>query len=247
MKLESLKNPKVKEWQKLHEKKTRDEKGLFLVEGNHLMNEALVHKKIVEIISSDENLKIPGIPIYHVTPEILKKLSSQASGTNVISVCKKLEEQNIEGNVCLLDTIQDPGNLGSIIRSAVAFGFKTLILSTDTVDVYNDKVIRASEGMIFNINIIRKDLKEAISKLKEKEYRIYGTDVKNGMNLKETVFPTKVAIIIGNEGKGISPLVKKNCDFLISIPLNNNVESLNASVAAGILIYVGYQNDGKRL
>lgn len=235
MKLESLKNPKVKEWQKLHEKKTRDEKGLFLVEGNHLMNEALVHKKIVEIISSDENLKIPGIPIYHVTPEILKKLSSQASGTNVISVCKKLEEQNIEGNVCLLDTIQDPGNLGSIIRSAVAFGFKTLILSTDTVDVYNDKVIRASEGMIFNINIIRKDLKEAISKLKEKEYRIYGTDVKNGMNLKETVFPTKVAIIIGNEGKGMREEIKSLCDELVHI--NILCESLNAAIAASIIFY----------
>lgn len=169
MKIESLNNSKVKNWAKLKEKKYRDETNLFLVEGDHLLNSAVVKKRVVEIISTDETMEIPGIPFYLVTDCIMKKLSSQVSSTKVIGVCKKNETQEITGNVCLLDNIQDPGNLGTIIRSAVAFHIDTLILSNDTVDVYNDKVIRASEGMIFNLNIIRADLMNIIKELKKKK------------------------------------------------------------------------------
>ena len=158
MKIESLNNSKVKNWAKLKEKKYRDETNLFLVEGDHLLNSAMVNGSIVEIISTDETMEIPGIPFYLVTDSIMKKLSSQVSSTKVIGVCKKSEEQEIAGHVCLLDNIQDPGNLGTTIRSAVAFNINTLILSNDTVDLYNEKVIRASEGMIFHLNIISNDL-----------------------------------------------------------------------------------------
>lgn len=235
MKIESLNNSKVKNWAKLKEKKHRDEANLFLVEGDHLLNSAMVKSRIVEIISTDETMEIPGIPFYLVTDSIMKKLSSQVSSTKVIGVCKKLEEQEINGNVCLLDNIQDPGNLGTIIRSAVAFNVNTLILSNDTVDLYNEKVIRASEGMIFHLNIIRTDLASIIKELKEKNYKIYGTDVLKGTNLKEITFPNKTAIIIGNEGKGMSEDLKKECDKLIHI--NINCESLNAGVAASIIFY----------
>ena len=191
MKIESLNNSKVKEWAKLKEKKYRDETGYFLVEGDHLMNSAMVKGVVKEIISTDETLKIPDIPFYLVTPAIIKKISNQINGTKVIGVCKKLPEKEICGNVCLLDNIQDPGNLGTIIRSAVAFDIKTIILSNDSVDLYNDKVIRASEGMLFHINIIRMDLKDAIKELKEKKYMIYGTDVIKGKVLKEITFNDK--------------------------------------------------------
>ena len=235
MKIESLNNSKVKEWAKLKEKKYRDETNLFLVEGDHLLNSAVVKKRVVEIISTDETMEIPGIPFYLVTDCIMKKLSSQVSSTKVIGVCKKNETQEITGNVCLLDNIQDPGNLGTIIRSAVAFHIDTLILSNDTVDVYNDKVIRASEGMIFNLNIIRADLMNIIKELKKKNYQVYGTDVLNGLDLNEIIFPEKTAIIIGNEGRGMKETIKKECDQLIHIKIN--CESLNAGVAASIIFY----------
>ena len=235
MNIESVNNSKVKEWSKLKIKKYRDETGLFLIEGDHLLNQAMVKGSIKEVISLDKTMEIPGIPFYLVTDSIMKKLSNQVSGTKVIGVCEKLTEREILGNVCLLDNIQDPGNLGTIIRSAVAFNIDTIILSNDSVDLYNDKVIRSSEGMLFDINIIRADLKEEIDKLKKNGYKIYGTDVLNGTNLKEIKFSEKTAIIIGNEGKGMKEELKSICDKLIHIKIN--CESLNASVAASIIFY----------
>lgn len=237
MRIESINNPKVKEWVKLKEKKYRDVHFEFLIEGDHLMREALSQGIIKEIIATDVSFANPNIPFFEVSENIMKRLSSQVSGTNVICVCKKLEEKEIKGNVCLLDCIQDPGNLGTIIRSAVAFSFDTIILSPDTVDLYNEKVIRASEGMLFHLNFIKKDLKLMIKELKQKGYNIYGTDVKIGKNLKEISFSSQNAIIIGNEGKGMRDDLKELCDFLVHIPINRACESLNAGVAASVIFY----------
>ena len=235
MKIESLNNNKVKEWSKLKEKKYRDKTNTFLIEGDHLISRAMVKGKIKEIISSDETMEIPGIPFYLVTKGIMKKISSQVTSSNAIAVCQKQEEKKITGTVCLLDNIQDPGNLGTMIRSAVAFNINTLVLSSDTVDLYNDKVIRSSEGMIFDLNIVRRNLADTIKELKAQGYKIYGTDVVNGINLKEINFPLKTAIIIGNEGLGMKEELKKECDEMIHIKIN--CESLNAGVAASICFY----------
>ncbi len=237
MKIESLNNIKVKEWIKLQEKKYRDINKEFLIEGDHLLNEALKVNRVKEIISTDEAFKKEGIPFYLVTSGIIKKISKQVSGTNVIAVVKKSTNDKIEGNVCLLDNIQDPGNLGTIIRSALAFNIKTIILSNETVDLYNDKVIRASEGMLFKLNFRRDKLEDVIKELKENNYNIYGTNVKNGNKLKDISFKEKSAIIIGNEGKGMRKELEDKCDFLINIPISDNCESLNASVAASIIFY----------
>ena len=171
MKIESLQNPKVKEWIKLKEKKYRDLNNLFLIEGDHLLNEAMIKGVVREIISTDKLFDFEGIPFYEVNDSIMKKLSSQVSGTNVICVCEKLREREVIGKVCLLDNIQDPGNLGTIIRSAVAFNIDTIIVSLDTVDLYNDKTIRSSEGMLFHINVIKQNLEDAIDSLKNKDYK----------------------------------------------------------------------------
>lgn len=237
MKIESLQNPKVKEWSKLKEKKYRDLNNLFLIEGDHLLNEAMVKGVVKEIISTDTLFDFNGIPFYEVNESIMKKLSNQVSGTNVICVCEKIEEKDINGNVCMLDNIQDPGNLGTIIRSAVAFNIDTIIISPDTVDLYNDKVIRSSEGMLFHINVVKKDLNLAIDELKEKNYKIYGTNVENGTSLKEIEFNNKNAIIIGNEGNGVKKALQDKCDSLIYIPIISACESLNAGVAASIIFY----------
>lgn len=237
MKIESLQNPKVKEWVKLKEKKYRDLNNLFLIEGDHLLNEAMIKGVVKEIISPDNLFNFDGIPFYEVNDVIMKKLSNQVSGTNVICVCEKLKSKKIEGNVCLLDNIQDPGNLGTIIRSAVAFNIDTIIVSPDTVDLYNEKVIRASEGMLFHVNVIKQNLEEAIIDLKNDNYRIYGTNVENGTDIKEISFEEKSAIIIGNEGKGVKKALQDECDSLIYIPISSTCESLNAGVAASIIFY----------
>lgn len=239
----SLNNSKVKACSKLKEKKFRDEENSFLIEGDHLVECALNYGVVKEIITTDENYKIPHIPVYYVTSSIMKKLSNQVTGTNIIAVCQKIPERQIQGNVCLLDNIQDPGNLGTIIRSAKAFGIDTLVLSLDTVDLYNDKVIRASEGLLFGLNIIKSDLKTIIKKLKENNYKIYGTNCKEGLELKKVNFAPLSAIIIGNEGRGMKPDLTSLCDEIIHIKIDG--ESLNAAVAASIIFYE--VKNGKRI
>ena len=239
----SLNNSKVKACSKLKEKKFRDEENSFLIEGDHLVECALNYGVVKEIITTDETFKIPHIPVYYVTSSIMKKLSNQVTGTNIIAVCQKIPERQIQGNVCLLDNIQDPGNLGTIIRSAKAFGIDTLVLSLDTVDLYNDKVIRASEGLLFGLNIIKSDLKTIIKKLKENNYKIYGTNCKEGLELKKVAFAPLSAIIIGNEGRGMGHDLISLCDEMIHIKIDG--ESLNAAVAASIIFYE--VKNGKRI
>ena len=229
MKIESLSNAKVKNWNKLKEKKYRDEAGLFLIEGDHLIKEALKKQMVVSTIGLNETYD------YTVNPEILKNITSQKSGVKEIAVVKKIEEKKVEGDkILILDNIQDPGNLGTIIRSAVAFNISTIILSDDCVDLYNDKVIRSSEGMIFNINIVRKKLIEIIPKLKKNGYTVYATTV-NGNGYFEN--DSKIALVIGNEGNGIKKDILSLCDKNITIKMNKDCESLNAGVAASILMY----------
>lgn len=237
MKIESLNNDKVKYWCKLKEKKYRDLEGLFLIEGDHLLNEALINGRVREIIAVDDSFKVGDIPFYLVTNAIISKLSSQVTSTKVIAVCEKLKSREITKKVCLLDRIQDPGNLGTIIRSAVAFDVGTIIMSPDTVDLYNEKVVRASEGMLFHLNFIKQDLNDAINVLQDKNYTIFGTDVLNGISPKEVTFANNVALIIGNEGNGMNDHYKDKCNSLLKIPISNKCESLNAGVAASILFY----------
>ena len=120
MEITSSSNEKVKAWQKLKQKKYRDLEGLFLIEDEHLINEALNHHLVKEIITNDSSLTYP-ISTYYVTERIMKLLTDQVSGAKVIGVCEKMKEKEIKGNLIVLDNIQDPGNLGTIIRSAVAF------------------------------------------------------------------------------------------------------------------------------
>ena len=158
---------------------------------------------------------------------MIKSISSLDTPYKTIGVCKKKEEKEINGNVLILDGLQDPGNLGTIIRSAVAFNVDTIILSKDTVDLYNPKVVRSTQGMNFHINIIRRDLENEIKALKEKGYIVYSTDVING----------KYAIIMGNEGNGVRENIKNLSDEKLYIKMNNDCESLNVGVATSIILY----------
>ena len=228
----SLTNNKVKNWTKLKEKKYRDETNTFLVESEHLVDEALKKGVVLELISL-ENTKYLNATI--VSKEVMKKITNQVTEPNVCAVCQKLQEKEVLDNAIILDDISDPGNLGTIIRSAVAFGFKNIVLSEHCVDIYNPKVIRSSEGMIFHLNILYTDI---ISFIKNHSFlKIYGTSVVNGTKLSNIKFIDKVGIIIGNEGRGMSKELIKYCNDLIYIPMNNLCESLNAGVSASIIMY----------
>ena len=156
--------------------------------------------------------------------------------SSFIGIVRKENNLNQNGKKYLmLDKISDPGNLGTIIRSAVAFSVDNIILSLDCCDVYNDKTIRASEGAIFKINIIKDDLVKAINKLKSKNIPIYGTDVRNGIDVRN-INNNSFCVVMGNEGNGISEKVKQVIEKNIYIK-TSTVESLNVGVATSIILY----------
>lgn len=237
MEINSLENKKVKEWTKLSQKKYRDEKNQFIVEGKNLVTEAYQAGLLEELIIEKGKILPIDVDTYYVTPEIIKKITSLDNPCNILGVCKKKSEKELGDKILVLDDISDPGNLGTIIRSACAFSVDTIILSENTVDLYNPKVIRATQGMLFNINIIRKDLSNFIPLLKANEYKIYGTDVDGGVNIKSIKEYGKVCIIVGNEGRGVSDNIKKLCDKQIYINMNSKCESLNVGVATSIILY----------
>ena len=142
-----------------------------------------------------------------------------------------------DDKILLLDHILDPHNFGAIIRTAVAAGIKTIIIPNDRQVLVNSTVVKTSVGAVFDINIVLvTNLNNTIKILKDNGFWIYGT-VMSGEDYREVDYNGKVCLIIGNEEKGMSKLVKESCDFLITIPISPKIDSLNASVAAGILIY----------
>ena len=167
----------------------------------------------------------------------MKSLSNLDTPYNIIGVCSYSNNQKIGNKVLMLDNIQDPGNLGTIIRSSVAFNIDTIIISNNTVDLYNDKVLRGCQGMNFHINIIRDDLKKYINNLKNNNYKIFTTDVNNGKELKSIKTSDKYVIIMGNEGNGVSKEISDMSDEKIYINMNENCESLNVAVATSIILY----------
>ena len=236
MLITSVNNDKVKELVKLKEKKYRDKMNEFFIEGKDLCDAAYENGLLRELYILDGYDNIyDGIPYTYVSLDVMKKISDMNSVSEYFGVCSKKVEDKIGNKIIMLDNIQDPGNLGTIIRSACAFNIDTVVLSQDTVDLYNPKVVRATKGMLFKINIIVRDITTFLEELDG--YMIYGTDVVNGNNIKDIDIPEKVGIVIGNEGNGISDEVKKYIDKNIYIKMNKECESLNASVAASIIMY----------
>ena len=170
----------------------------------------------------------------------MKKLTELDTPNKIIGIVKKNTPLPIRNKILILDNIQDPGNLGTIIRSSVAFDIDTIVLSPNTVDIYNPKVIRSTQGMIFYTNIITLELKEFINEIKTKNYTIFGTNVRNGKNIKEITLPEKFALVLGNEGQGVSKEIESLCDDNIYIKMSSKCESLNVSVATSILLYEVY-------
>lgn len=233
--IDSVDNFRVIQWVKLKDRTRRDMAKEFLVEGYHVVMEAYKSGYLKEVITT-ENKDFNDIPTYYVREDVMKRVSSLATPTKIIGICRQMEPQKYKGNVLLLDQIHHPGNLGTIIRSAVAFNIDTIILN-ESVDIYNQKVIQATQGMIFHLNIVKAPLKSSIQNLKSKGYQIIGTDVREGVDLDDFKPHKKHAVLIGNEGNGLGDDLLSLCDVKVNIRMNPLCESLNVGVATGIILY----------
>ncbi|WP_445506854.1 TrmH family RNA methyltransferase [Niallia sp. 03190] len=243
--IHSVKNPQVKEWKKRLSKKERDKTGTFLVEGFHLVEEAFKADAILDLIISEE-IDLPGwdygdIPVTIVTKEIMDQLTDTETPQGIVAVCKQMENASIISSgktFIVLDKVQDPGNLGTIIRTADAAGMDAIIIGEGTVDIYNPKVVRSAQGSHFHLPILKQNIPNFIDALKEKSIPVFGTSLENGKNYREVERTQQgFCLIVGNEGNGVSKEVLAKTDANLHIPIYGKSESLNVAVAAGILLY----------
>lgn len=244
----STSNETIKYFISLNDKKTRMNAKRFIVEGYHLVNEASKTNLLEAIISTDEKelKKINNVRRYLVNDAIINKIATTKNPQNILGIVKMLDHNItnllpiIKGNktkLIMLDDVNDPGNLGTIIRTASGLGYDGIIMSPNTVDLYNEKVIRSTQGVMFKIPIIKANLQEVIKMLKKEKVFCIGTALTNAKNVKHITKKDKFAICLGNEAKGISKEVLDNMDENVKIAMNNDVESLNVSIAAGIIMY----------
>lgn len=235
----SINNPLIKDLTKLKQKKYRDIEKRFLVEGYHLVNEAKKYLDLV-LITNEKDL-ISGVENILVNEEIIKKLSFTTTPQNIIGVCHYFEDDRVVGDkVLILDNLQDPGNIGTLIRSSLGFNMSSVILSNDSVDIYNDKLIRSTQGAIFQINVVCCDIKVVIDELKKKGIKVYGTSLSNGKPLGKFEKVEKYAIVLGNEGNGVREEILKMCDDNIFIEMDRRLESLNVAISGAIIMHYFY-------
>lgn len=232
----SINNQKIKKIKKLKEKKYRDEENMFLVEGKHLTTEAFNNGYLVELLVPENSDYKLDVETNIISENIIKYLSNLKSGAGIFGICKKKKMKLKEGKILVLDSIQDPGNMGTIIRSSVAFGIDTIVINEKCADIYSDKVIRASQGMIFSVNIIKENLEEFIKKIR-KTHKIFATKVDGGKSIKDIEKIENFVIIMGSEGTGVSKNLLDLADEYLYIPMNKKCESLNVAVAASIILY----------
>lgn len=236
--INSLNNPYIKELSKLNEKKYREKEGKFLIEGYNIVKEAKDADILIEVLIVDEKDIIEGIPCIKVTQEIIKKIADAKTPQNIIGICKMKKEKELSSDkILLLDNLQDPGNFGTLIRSALSFGVFDVVVSLDSVDLYNPKFIRSTQGAFFKINILRRNLNEVIEELKLREYTILGTDVNNAKKLQDIPKLDKYALILGSEGNGVNKKLLEKTDYNITIETTKLFESLNVAIAGSIIMY----------
>lgn len=288
--ISSPSNPRVKGWRKLEQKRERDREGLYLIEGFHLLEEALLNDAEIESILYSEGMvaehptdwqKIKaaleqyldrysdrdfgqsrsikkygasdregGISLEAivVSESIIKSLADTATPQGVIALVRQpkrtLEDFLIAGegrpsaHLLLLDSVQDPGNVGTMIRTAEAAGFQGVILGEGSADLYNPKSIRATQGALFQIPILTGvSLPQLLPLLHKAGYHSWVTTLEEAQFYSDLSVPARCALVMGNEGQGVSPTLLAMATQKVKIPMLGATESLNVGVAAGILIY----------
>lgn len=248
--IESKNNKTVKEMKSLCDKKYRDELGLFIADGLRFVNEIPNNDIIDKIIISESFAKKSDITAYSreantliISDKLFSEISETKNPQGIMAVCKKIQ-YNINdiikkgGFYLLAEEINDPGNLGTIIRTAHAAGINGIFLSKGSVDVYNSKVLRSTMGSIFKIPVVQNvSLDETAKILHKSNIKLYAAHLKGKKNHYQADYTKGCAFLLGNEARGLSEHAASLCDELIKIPMPGGAESLNASVAAAVLMY----------
>ena len=228
--ISSIENPKIKLLMKLKQGKYRKKEEMFIVEGAHLVKEAKLAGVLIEAYSIIEQ---DGFEL--VSESVMKKISTTDTVVREIGLCKFINKEKLGNKILILDGVQDPGNMGTLMRSACAFGYETIFVGNGSVDIYNEKVIRSSQGAIFKLNFKFGNVVDFINE-ELGSYKVYGTNVVRGVALDEVSNLDKMAVILGNEGNGISKEVDDLLLDNIYIPMENT-ESLNVAIAGSIIMY----------
>lgn len=251
-------NELIKNIKKLKEKKYREETGEFIIEGVKMIEEAIREKvKLKTIIICDDCKNqgcVPNDLMYEIaklnciytSEKVFNTITDVVNPQGIIAVVEKPagEETNIDYKsdiFLLLDNIQDPGNMGTILRTADGLNLKQIIVSKDTADVFNPKVVRSTMGAIFRVKVIEvENLTKVIKEMKKRKINVYATDLQTDQNMYDIEYK-KSAIVIGNEANGISNEILEIADKKIKIPMTGKTESLNAAVAAGVILYEAFR------
>lgn len=245
----SVHNPKVKRWQELQQKKGRDRHRAYWIEGERIVREAIASNAPIEAVvwqSGKVSPLLRTIPTHveqwEVSEAVFKKLQTteQSQGIAAIVAMKgySLDEDAMTGALFLLvDGVQDPGNLGTIIRAADAAGVDAVFLGEGTVDLYNPKTVRSTMGSLFHLPIHTASLDVLIPKLRERGIQVVASALDTEHDYDRTTYAERVAIVVGNEGSGIAPAVLARADRLVKIPIYGAAESLNVGVATALLLY----------
>lgn len=246
--IESTQNGLVKHWKKLvTSKKDRDKSEEFLVEGFHLVEEALksegtiIHLIIREDIELPEGWNTENLQIIEVTKAVAKELIETEQSQGIFAHCRQPhysdEHSRTWKKYLFIDAVQDPGNIGTMIRTADAAGIDAVILGKGSADPYNPKTVRSAQGSHFHIPVVKGELSEWISRAKDADIKIIGTGLQNASE-HYIVNPLQAfALIVGNEGSGVADEYLSQADEIVKIPLYGKAESLNVAIATGILLY----------
>lgn len=244
-------NSQIKHIRQLSQKKYRDDYKEFVVEGIKIVQEAIEENENIQLVVICEELlkrqiDTKNFKVEYVNKSIFELISDTVTPQGILAVIKEKEPQEITSQVLFaLDDIQDPGNMGTIIRTLDAAGIKDLIISKESADIYNPKVTRSTMGAIYRVNVIRENLKSKLIELQEKGYKIVVTSLATDKYYYDIDYNEKMIIVIGNEGKGVSKEINEIADIKIKIPMLGKAESLNASIATGILAYEYVRNEMK--
>lgn len=245
--ISSKENNIIKEVKRLKEKKYRNEK--YIIEGHKMIDEAIQESVKIDIIIMTEEFanhnqkyveKINNYKFILVTENVFKELTEVKTPQGILAVVYKKEQIKIDEKadyIMALDDVQDPGNIGTIIRTLDSANIKQLIVSRGTVDAYSPKVVRSTMGAIFRVQIIEvENLSETLNSLKQKGFDLVSTSLQTDKNIYDINYNKKV-VVIGNEANGVSKEIQDTSDYKVKIPMMGKTESLNASVAASIMIY----------
>ena len=231
--LTSLSNKRVKEWAKLRQKKYRSEEVLY--QGKAL--DAALKEGLIDTLLYTGVLPLPFDGAEEVSPEVMEKVSGH-SDIQMLGIGHKLAEKEAEGRrVLLLDSLQDPLNIGTIARTAVLFGFDSVVLSPECADLYHEKALEAAGDSYFRLAVSHRELTGEIARLKNLGYAVYATGLStNTVPLPEIEVKEKMAFVLGNEGSGVTKEVMDAADRTVKIPMQN-IDSLNVAIAATLVMY----------